>query len=244
MRSRMLSNTWFLMPSSQNKSNKQSMQVQSHKTKLPASSAIEKNFVKSSMHVSMHVNQLWPIFSELGLWPPWSGSILLSREGLIFPDLLHSSAWIHATLRTRETALRDLKEAIVFSGKSCNICSRLFARTTAMSGWHAHCSKASSKTDTSSCKTEKQILAWQMQHYQVYQLIMRYLWPLQNPDNKVPQNSISPLQQTFIFLVHKQVCLYRERPKMEGILSMWLIYERKVTTTKAKIDNINELQKK
>jgi hypothetical protein len=73
---------------------------------------------------------------------------------------------------------------------------------------------------------------------------MRYLWPLQNPDNKVPQNSISPLQQTFIFLVHKQVCLYRERPKMEGILSMWLIYERKVTTTKAKIDNINELQKK
>lgn len=155
MRSSMCLSTSPLKPSIQNKSNKQSMHAKLCNIKLFASSADAKNLVKNSMHICMQPNQFCMVSGKLRFC--WFGTDsetsrpLFTLEGSTLPDLLHSCAWTQATCRTRETAFKVLKEAIVFSGESCKIRTKLLTRRLAISGLQAECSSASSKADNSVC---------------------------------------------------------------------------------------------
>ena len=153
MRSSMCLSTSSLKPSTQNKSNKQSMHVKLCNIKLLVSSAAAINLAKNSMHIFMQLKQLCIILGELHVF--WSctdtnaSMPLFSLEGSILPGLLDSCAWTQATCRTRETAFNFLKEAIVLPGESCKMWTKLPTRTRAISGLQAECSSASSKAANS-----------------------------------------------------------------------------------------------
>ena len=156
IRSRIRLSTRFLKVFSQNKSNKQSTQVELRKTKISASSesAIEMYSIKRSMDASMLFRQLWAFSDGSNLWQLWgetTSTLLLLTLRPIFPGLPYSWAWMRATFSTRVIASSVLKEAIVFSHESCNIRSKLFARMLAISGLQADCSRASNKTEHSGC---------------------------------------------------------------------------------------------
>lgn len=139
--------------SSQNKSNRQSIDVELRRTKLLASSPIEKNSVKTSMMVSKHERQLWAVSRESCPWllRDWMSSTLWISDEITFPDLLCSWAWTQATLSNRGTTFSVLNEATVLSDESCNMRSRLLEIATATSGLQADCSRVSNKADNSGC---------------------------------------------------------------------------------------------
>jgi len=146
-------------PSTQNKSNRQSMHVKLCSISL-VSLAAARNLAKNSMHTFMQLKLLRIVTGKLLVH--WSCNdtdasvALFSLEGIMLPGLLYSCAWTQATCRTREAALKALKEAIVLSGESCKIRIKHLTRTHAISGLQAQCSSASSKEDNSLCNRNKE----------------------------------------------------------------------------------------
>lgn len=144
-----------LRASSQNRSNKQSIQEELHKIQLFSSSVLEKNWAKISMVISTLFCNFWTQKIELDMSRLWGGDPspeTVLEEGVILSGLLVSWARIEATLRTRGRALSVLNEEIDFSGESCSTWRRLFARTQTISGLKTDCSRASSNTEHSSCQ--------------------------------------------------------------------------------------------
>ena len=94
IRSSMCLSTSSLKPSTQNKSNKQSMHVKLCNIKLLVSSAAAKNLVKNSMHNFIQLNQLCTVSDEFRFC--WSCAStnnsmpLFLLEGSMIPDLLDS----------------------------------------------------------------------------------------------------------------------------------------------------------
>lgn len=154
MRLSICPSTSSLKPSTQNKSNRQSMHVKLCSISL-VSLAAARNLAKNSMHTFMQLKKLCIVTCKLLLH--WScddtdaSVALFSLEGSMLPRLLYSCAWTQATCRTRETAHKALKEAIVLSGESCKMRTKLLTRTHAISGLQAQCSSASNKQDNSLC---------------------------------------------------------------------------------------------
>lgn len=145
--------TLLLELSSQNNSNKQSIQTKLCKTRTFASSAFDKNSVKRFIEAHMVFFHNWTCSFANGIstLSTWVIPGKVSWVSSVVQDRLYSWAWVQVTFNTRCIALRVFSDEMVFSADSCNTRCRLSVRTQVIPGLQEDFSKASSNTEHSGC---------------------------------------------------------------------------------------------